>query len=224
MRLLARTSHAVIAADGAYLRVLGGPSPRHHQVPIGSNVPCKPSAGYDRELFRAQLGISADSLVVVYFGFQQPGKGLAVLHAAFGLIRQARPDAHLLMLGGDQGARLDERLLQSGWLTPETLSAYLLAADVALLPYKDGASARRGSLLACAEHALPMVTTLPATKEIARAVEAVESTPQALANAVLDPTLKARRQAPTQALAKAHAWPGIAQAHVEIYESLQTPP
>jgi glycosyltransferase involved in cell wall biosynthesis len=125
-----------------------------------------------------------------------------------------------LMLGGDHGARLDDRLVQPGWLPPETLSAYLLAADVALLPYVDGASARRGSLLACAEHGLPIVTTTPAAPEVAAAVQAVPATPQTLAEAVLDPTLKSRVEAPTKALAAKHKWPRIAQAHVKIYERL----
>src|SRR5262249_3605883 len=40
LRLLARTSDAVVAADQRDLRALGGPSPRHYHVPIGSNVSC----------------------------------------------------------------------------------------------------------------------------------------------------------------------------------------
>src|SRR5207302_9295378 len=42
VRFLARSSDAVIAADGRDLEALGGPSPRHHHVPIGSNVSCSP--------------------------------------------------------------------------------------------------------------------------------------------------------------------------------------
>src|SRR5207237_4253820 len=79
--------------------------------------------------------------------------------------------------------RLDKRVIQTGWLDPAALSSYLLAADVALLPYADGASGRRGSLLACAEHRLPIVSTLPAAPEVADAVLAVEPNAAALADA-----------------------------------------
>jgi polysaccharide biosynthesis protein PslF len=41
----------------------------------------------------------------------------------------------------------------------------MLAADLAALPYADGASLRRGSLLAALAHGLPTVTTRPATKD-----------------------------------------------------------
>jgi glycosyltransferase involved in cell wall biosynthesis len=104
------------------------------------------------------------------------------------------------------------------------LSAHLLAADVALLPYVDGASGRRGSLLACAEHGLPIVSTTPAALEVRAAVQAVAPDPRALANAVLEITADAesreRLRSASRALAQRTAWPQIAAAHVKIYESL----
>ena len=45
VRLLAKSSHAVIAADERDLRRLGGPSARHFRVPIGPNVLCAPMPG-----------------------------------------------------------------------------------------------------------------------------------------------------------------------------------
>ena len=105
---------------------------------------------------------------------------------AFERVARARP-ARLMLVGGSAGAsdvtdqataravepwlaRLGERVVRSGFLSAEAVSAYLLAGDVALLPYVDGASPRRGSLLACAEHGLPIVSTLPASAAVADAV------------------------------------------------------
>jgi glycosyltransferase involved in cell wall biosynthesis len=120
-------------------------------------------------------------------------------------------------------------VIQPGWLEPAALSAYLLAADVALLPYADGASARRGSLLACAAHGLPIVSTTPATAEVAAAVEAVAPDPVALAQAILalhkknDPAQAAARRRAAQTLAAQTAWPQIAATHAAIYEALLSP-
>jgi glycosyltransferase involved in cell wall biosynthesis len=115
--------------------------------------------------------------------------------------------------------------MQTGWLDAAALSAHLLAADVALLPYVDGASPRRGSLLACAEHGLPIVSTHPVAPEVAHAVHAVPSDSAALAEAVLevsaDMALAARLKDGASALAKTVAWPQIAAAHIRIYESLR---
>jgi glycosyltransferase involved in cell wall biosynthesis len=208
-------------------------------VPIGSNVPCAPPADYERFTFRSKLGIEANALVVVYFGLLNASKGLDLLLDAFSRIAAKRPDARLLALGGQVGAsdptdaltaaqvraRLDARAIQTGWLEASALSAHLLAGDVALLPYTDGASPRRGSLLACAEHGLAIVSTHPAASEVADAVYAVQPNAAALAKAVLQVSsnteLAARLRTASRSLAAAVAWPNIAAAHIRIYESLK---
>ena len=260
VRLLARTSHAVVAADARDLAALGGPSPRHHHVPIGPNVPCAPPVGYDRLAFRTALGLQPETLALVYFGLRNASKGLDLLLDTFQLIAVQRANTRLLLLGGEVGAsdptdretalllrqRLDQSpaqpggghgqgalqpgsglgqsVLQTGWLPPAQLSAYLLAGDIALLPYADGASPRRGSLLACAEHGLPIVSTTPAAAEVADAIHAVAPEPRRLAEAILSlaqtPLDAARLRDSARALATRAAWPRIAEAHVHIYERL----
>jgi glycosyltransferase involved in cell wall biosynthesis len=231
IQLLARTSDAVIAADSRDLEWLGGPSARHHHIPIGPNVACAPPADYGREAFRARLGLQADDLAVVYFGLLNASKGLELLIGAFERVLEARPSSRLLLLGGRAGAsdpgdrvtalriqpaldRLGDRVIQPGFLPSNGLSAYLLAGDVALLPYADGASARRGSLLACAVHGLPIVSTQPAGVEVAPFVEAVEADARVLADAVMHPngTLANGRLA-----AEKMSWPRIAEAHLDVY-------
>jgi glycosyltransferase involved in cell wall biosynthesis len=238
VRFLARTSHAVIAADSRDLSLLGALSPQHHHVAIGSNVACAPPFDFDRADFRSKLGVAPDALVIAYFGLLNASKGLDLLLDAFSRIAAKRPDDRLLLLGGQVGAsdptdrltatvvlsRLDDRVIQTGWLEPAAVSAHLLAADIALLPYTDGASPRRGSLLACAEHGLPIVSTQPAAPEVAAAVHAVTPDADALAEAVLevsvDIAFAARLKDAAGKLADAAAWPKIAAAHIGIYESL----
>jgi glycosyltransferase involved in cell wall biosynthesis len=241
LQLLARSSDAIVATDGRDIRALGGPSPRHHRVPIGSNVGCEPPRGYDRAAFRTHLGLTPDTLAIVYFGLLNSSKGLDLLLDAFDIVIGSRPDTRLLLIGGDVGAsdptdrataaaiharfqRLGSRVLRTGWLPPADVSAHLLAGDVALLPYADGASARRGSLLACAEHGLPIVSTLPVGPEVAGSLQAVAPFPRQVADAVLrvaaDSTESARLRDASCTLARQTAWPAIAAAHVGIYERL----
>jgi len=238
VRLLARTSHAVLAADSRDLEAV---RVRGQVVPIGSNVPCAPPPGYERAAFRARLGVGADELVVVYFGLLNASKGLEVLLAAFSQIGLTR-DARLLVVGGGVGAsdvtdretaerlepmlaRLGSRVIRSGFLEPPEVSAHLLAGDVALLPYVDGATPRRGSLLACAEHGLPIVSTRPASGPVADAVLAVPpDDAYGLAEAVLrvanDGALAERLRAGSLALAERVSWRAIAARHAEIYARL----
>jgi glycosyltransferase involved in cell wall biosynthesis len=240
VRLLASTSDVVIAADEQDLLTLGGPSRRHWRVPIGANVMCAPPVGYDRDRFRGtQLRVAPESPVVAYFGLLNASKGMDLLFDAFDRFAAHRPAAHLLLLGGGVGAsdpsnasvaarverRLSGRVTRTGWLEPPQLSAHLLASDVALLPYADGASGRRGSLLACAAHALPIVSTTPTTNDVATAVLATSPAPDKLAQAVArvlgEPALAASLRAGARDLATRHSWPAIAQAHLKIYAGLR---
>jgi glycosyltransferase involved in cell wall biosynthesis len=237
VRLLARTSHAVVAADQRDLASLGPVARETFHIPIGPNVACAPPDGFERTAFRRALGLAPDDLMLVYFGLLNASKGLNLLLASFEKVLERAPRTRLLLLGGAAGAsdatdeataarlsgglqRFGTRVLQTGWLPPRELSAYLLAGDVALLPYLDGASARRGSLLACAEHALPIVSTQPAGSEVAPFVRAVEPAPAALTRAVLaaarDPSLATS----SRTLASEMSWPRIAAKHVAMYDRL----
>ena len=54
---------------------------------------------------------------------------------------------------------LAARVHATGALPPETLSVVLQACDVVAQPYADGASSRRGTLMAALAHGIPVVTT-----------------------------------------------------------------
>lgn len=238
IQLLARTSDTVIAADSGDLSSLGGPSPRHVQIPIGANIACQPPEGYDRSAFRRELDLGDDDLVVVYFGTLNSSKGARLLLDAFAVIQRRLPRARLLLLGGEAGAsdpsdhvsaagvrdqiaRFGTAVIRTGWLAPRHLSAYLLAGDVALLPFLDGASARRGSLLACAAHGLPIVSSRPAATEVRPYVEAVELDASELAHAVLGVWRQpSKLRAASQTLADVVSWSRIAAQHVDAYERL----
>jgi glycosyltransferase involved in cell wall biosynthesis len=147
-------------------------------IPIGANV--EPGAPPDRDAARARWGFSAHDRVLTYFGFLNVSKGAEnVLHVLAKLIERGVP-ARALFIGHEHGSSdvtnretaartrrqsaelgLADRVTWTGWLPPEGVSQALWTADVAVLPYIDGASLRRGSFLACLAHGVPVVTTRP---------------------------------------------------------------
>jgi glycosyltransferase involved in cell wall biosynthesis len=148
-------------------------------IPIGSNIAVAPPQPYDRAAWRASLGIGADETLLAFFGLISLSKGLDTLLDAL-----ARLPARfrLVIIGGSamapadrayadtihqQIARLDleQRVTITGHCIEADVSAHLLAADMAVLPFADGASFRRGSLLAALAHGLAVVTTLPTTDD-----------------------------------------------------------
>jgi GT2 family glycosyltransferase/glycosyltransferase involved in cell wall biosynthesis len=183
-RLLARSATAVVAtnpADAARLRSWG--VRRVELIPIGSNIPNNPPSDFNRDLWRANHGISSDTTLLAYFGFLNSTKGISDLLGALALLREGASSStavayRLMMVGGGLGSSdptnrataaqldtlaqslgVDDLILWTGFLTPGEVSAALLSADMAVLPYADGASFRRGSLMAVLEHALPVITT-----------------------------------------------------------------
>jgi len=166
------------AARGSHT-ALQLPSPIPHPpspvlIPIGSNIAIAPPEHYDRTAWRARLGIGADMTLLAFFGLISRSKGLDTLldalarlperfrlvvigTAATALEDRAYADAirqQIVRLG------LDQRVTITGHCAEADVSAHLLAADIAALPFTDGASYRRGSLLAALAHGLPVVTTL----------------------------------------------------------------
>jgi GT2 family glycosyltransferase/glycosyltransferase involved in cell wall biosynthesis len=178
-RLLALSAGAAIATneeDAARLRSWG--VRRVRLIPIGSNIPDSPPPGYNRDTWRAERGVRPATVLLAYFGFLNSTKGLDDLLHALASLRE-HGDFRLVMVGGglgssdptnrDTAAQLDTlarelgvhgRLIWTGYLPPHEVSAALHAADMAVLPYADGASFRRGSLLAVLEHGAAVVTTL----------------------------------------------------------------
>ncbi len=177
-RHLARTSDAVIATNKTDYAQLANWSVRHASlIPIGSNISTVPPPDYDRRAWRARWGVADDESLLCHFGFVNVRKGCDTLLRALASI----PNAKLLMIGGQTGASdptnvvylkqiqaliaelgLTERVLWTGFTTPDIVTANFLASDLCVLPYREGASYQHGTLMAALAHAMPMVTTVTA--------------------------------------------------------------
>ncbi len=143
-------------------------------IPIGSNIPTAPITNYQLPQWRRQLGIQDDEILLCYFGFLNESKGGETLIRALALV----PNAKLLMIGGQVGASdptnvaylakvkqeirdlgLENRVIWTDYTPPEIVTANFRASDLCVLPYRDGASYRRGTLMAALAHGMAIVTT-----------------------------------------------------------------
>jgi glycosyltransferase involved in cell wall biosynthesis len=148
-------------------------------IPIGNNIAVAPPEQYDRTAWRAQLGIGPDQTLLAYFGLISRSKGLDTLLDALARLPER---FRLVVIGGAATAPadrayadairqqivrlgLDRRVTITGHCAEADVSAHLLAADIATLPFADGASFRRGSLLAALAHGRAVVTTWPTTDD-----------------------------------------------------------
>jgi glycosyltransferase involved in cell wall biosynthesis len=153
-------------------------------IPIGANITPHPPPGWSRETWRAARDIPDDVPLAAYFGFLNASKGLDTLLRALQAVRAGGSPVRLLMVGGGIGSSdptnrataaaitrltrdlgVAEAIHWTGYVPPSGVSAALLSADLAVLPFADGASFRRGSLLAVMAHGLPVVSTAPRQPE-----------------------------------------------------------
>jgi glycosyltransferase involved in cell wall biosynthesis len=250
VRMLARRSDRVIVTNREdYLQMETEMSrKRLSLIPIGSNIPAVPPAGYSREAERARWGVGPDDLLLGYFGFLNESKGGEELVQTLALLGARGMPAHLLMIGGRVGSSdptnrayaervdrliadlgVEERVHWTGYSNPEDVSAGLLATDACVLPYRDGVSFRRGTLHACLVHGKAIVTTRPAvplteTRDGENMLLVAPRNPEQLAQAVMrlasDRALRMRLEAGAATLAAEFTWERIARQTAALFGRL----
>jgi glycosyltransferase involved in cell wall biosynthesis len=150
------------------------------RIPIGSNISTHPVETADVKAVRQKLSLTDDKVLLGYFGFLNESKGADILLNALAALDER---FHLVFIGGQTGSSdpennasflgglkkltadlgLNERVHWSGFLPDKMVSSYLQAADLITMPYKDGVSLRRGTLMAALAHGRPIITTEPAS-------------------------------------------------------------
>jgi len=134
-------------------------------------------------------------------------------------------------------------VLWTDYTPPEIVTANFYASDVCVLPYRDGASYRRGTLMAALAHGCAIVTTvgrrqeaggrrreaggsqqLPPLRDGENCLLVPPDDPRALAEAIqramASPELRAKIGAGARALAQHFTWDKIVSQHIELYQRI----
>ncbi|NLX11557.1 MAG: glycosyltransferase family 4 protein [Chloroflexi bacterium] len=247
---LARSSDGVIVTnrgDRAHLLAQKALINLRH-IPIGSNIQPEPPPDYDRAAWRDQHDFTPSDVVIGYFGFLNASKGIDTLLHSLHILRGKGLPVKLLMIGGRTGtsdpaniiyAREVDEMIENlnlidhvrwtGFVDNQAVSGYLMASDLIALPYRDGVSFRRGSLMAALAHGCTIVTTNP-IDELPELVGDVHvrlvppDSPTALAIALEDladnPDLCAQMGRNARQLAAEFTWERIAAQTADYYREL----
>ena len=215
------------------------------KISIGSNIRGRHLSTAERRARRREQGYGDDDFVLAYFGFLNRSKGGETLIRTLHALLPALPNARLLMIGERVGASdptnhgylqeiealvdalgLAERVQWTGHQTDAAVAADLNACDVLLMPYVDGASLRRGTLMAGLANGCAIVTTTPSAPlpELVHERDWLLVPPVDVAaarDAVLrlarDPALAASLRENARSRGQLFAWPQIAAEHVALY-------
>lgn len=188
VQFMARQAHGVIVTNpGDYqtliLRLRSGQGSNLqspvHQIPIGSNITTYAPDPNEITAARDELGLAGEDYLLGYFGFLNESKGADTLLQA---LAQLDTRHHLVFIGGQTGSSdpnnnqaflaglrqlitklgLEQRVHWTGFVPDKQVSTFLHAADVMVMPYRDGVSLRRGTLMAVLAHGRSLITTTPA--------------------------------------------------------------
>ena len=218
-------------------------------IPIGSNITGVELTPEERAARRASLGYGPDDIVLAYFGFLNRSKGGLTLIRAVQRLAQERDAIRLLMIGERVGASdptnyaylqeveslirelgLGERVRWTGRLSDEEVATALNACDVLLMPYEDGASLRRGTLMAGLANGCAIVTTTPQTptpelvdeRDLMYAAPGNDKALATVTNRLLSlPALAAKLRRNARERSRLFSWEGIAGRHLAEYGKLK---
>ena len=244
VRHLAKASAGVIVTNAEDKQALAG-LPHVHLIPIGSNITATADPDIARQL---RVTVGHDAYVIGFFGFMHESKGLPELVDALAILRTQGIDARLVLIGGRTGSS-DPTIAASadaveaqiarvgvgdcvhftGFVDEAEVANWLAACDVVALPYRDGASYRRGTLMAAIQHGAAIVTTTP-TIPIPAFVEAAnmrfvppndaDALAVALRRLYEHPEQRERLHEGTAALRPLFDWKQIARETAQFFESL----
>lgn len=176
---MARQAHGCITTNVAdYEQLRSRVTTTVTQIPIGSNIATYQPNHVEIAEVRPLLGLQAGDCLLGYFGFLNESKGADTLLTT---LAQLDKNVHLVFIGGQTGSSdtdnnqsflvqlkqrieamaLTERVHWTGFLPDQRVSTFLHAADLMVMPYRDGASLRRGTLMAVLAHGRSLITTYP---------------------------------------------------------------
>jgi glycosyltransferase involved in cell wall biosynthesis len=228
-RGLQRSADRVLVHEPAFAEVLPGAT----TVPHGIEPARAPE---DRGVARAALGLDANRMTVLCFGFLAPYKGLeTALEAA----EIAGDDVELIIAGGEHprlaagGDHYDRDLRErfghvarfTGRVPDREVARWFTAADVAAFMYPRPFSSS-GALALAVAHGTPVLVS----PELARTAAlppmmVAERNPQALSRRwrelAADPRQRDELRRETERIAHARTWPAIADRHLELYEEVR---
>jgi len=217
-------------------------------IPIGSNILTPMPPDFDLNSWRKKVGAHEGDFLIAYFGLLNRSKGIENLLQSLLDLRASGIPARLVMIGDTAGTsdptnaayaaeimnrihtlKLETIIHHTGFIDDLAVGSSLKASDAVVLPFLDGASYRRGSLMAALQYGCAIITTTPQTNVPAfqnreNMLLVPPNDTQTLTNALRElyasPELRLHLQNGAAKLAANFDWSHIAADTIEFFQSL----
>ena len=216
-------------------------------IPLAIVIPTLEITREEKQTLRLKNGFGEQEILVAYFGFLHPNKGIEALLESFALVHREKSPARLVMLSLFEPEKqtyhakvrnlvralaIESAVSWVGFLPPDEVSRMLTIADIGLLPFDDGVSFRRLSFMTMLSHGVPTVTTVADVSldelglvegESVIAVP-VHSTPQQIAASVMriidSPRLRETLSNGGREWARPYQWDKVTEQTLDLYQAL----
>ncbi|MDD4955177.1 MAG: glycosyltransferase [Candidatus Omnitrophica bacterium] len=214
-------------------------------IPIGSNIDIYGADSGEKEEFFKKTGLSRQAKIITFFGFIHSNKGLNCLLKAVKKVEAYGIPAQLLVMSqldfksnayhakvkkliGALG--LDKTVFITGYLSPEEVSRFLSFSDICALPFSDGATLRRGTLMAALSHGKAVISTRAGRNDSSQLIDRenillvpsgnAHALAEAIKNLCTDGGLRRKIEEGAFHLSKDFSWDKITCMHKELYSEL----
>lgn len=241
----ARASHLTIVTNDDDQHQIAHRSIPVISIPIGSNIQGQRFSDIERAQRRTMRGYQEHDWVIAYFGFLNRSKGGTTLIHTLHQLTQRIENVQLMMIGERVGASdptnyaylqevealihelgVSDRVFWTGRQSKADVAADLNACDVLVIPFEDGASLRRGTLMAGLANGCAIVTTKP-QRPIHELTDGRDlhyvspgnpaETTQAVIELYEQPNLIASLRHNARLYGRLFSWESIAERHIERY-------
>jgi glycosyltransferase involved in cell wall biosynthesis len=166
-------------------------------LPVPSNMECRVSV-LDARNMRNRLLDGGVRHILGHFGTYSP-EITSLLQPVLEEVLHTQPQVQVLLIGQGScefAARLrpfNRRVVATGALESREVARHLAACDLMVQPFPDGASTRRGSLMASIALGVPVLSNIGGNSESvwldtgALALNSIEAMPQRIATLMADP-------------------------------------
>ena len=246
VHFMAKQANGNIATNLEDFAELEQLKPPVRQIPIGSNITTYTPNHIEIAEARELLNVAETDCLLGYFGFLNESKGADTLITA---LAQLPDSTHLVFIGGQTGAsgpvnnksflgqlhqqikalEVGYRVHWTGFVNDQRVSTFLNAADIMVMPYRDGISLRRGTLMAALAHKRPLISTLPQipTPELVHGencwlvpVDDVDALAQAIQTLWSDEKLRSKLGNGATAVADLFTWDKIATQTLNFFQEI----
>lgn len=243
-------SDKVVVSDAKEFKQLAGSWPgafiknKLVVIPIGSNIDAYEADAEIKEKFFKEHRLDSKAVIISFFGFIHKNKGVEILLNTLAVLKNKKIPIFLMLIGELKpdnpyhrriqhlidSLGLEDSFYLTGYCTANEASGFLSMSNLCVLPFLDGATFRRTTLITAISHGLAVITTkaegyvpegfIDGSNIVLVPVNDKKALVEAITSLGQDNALRKKIGTAAREFSERFSWDKIAARHIELYKNL----